>query len=159
MTGTHKYDDADYHYGDDVFSEKNLPLENGGTHIGFFLSWVVLNGMESEFLREGASDAIEKVKRREITGRDLLFHYCDEKLTSADLNNQVNSFAQVYYDRYLQDYEATFGSIVESTYEIEDTWTNYETIAAVIDRRYAEYQSGALSPPPRSQPWWKFWGR
>jgi hypothetical protein len=158
MSAAIKYDDADYHYGDDVFSEKHLPLENGGTHIGFFLAWVLLNGMESDTLRKEATDAIEKVRAREMTGREFLFSFCDEKLLSVDLNSAANSFAQAYYDRYLGDFEAAFDSLAPSTYEVADNWANYDLIAQVISRRYQEY--GSTEPQPgkkESRSWWQIW--
>jgi hypothetical protein len=157
MSRSGKYDDADYHYGDEVFAEKNLPLENGGTHIGFFLAWVLLNRMESDSLVEVAGEAIEKVRKREMTGREFLFEYCDEKLMANDLGPTANNFAEAYYDRYLEEIDSTLGSSDKSVYEIEDTWTNYDVMAAVISKRFEEFQAGGVTVAVR--PWWQFWKR
>jgi hypothetical protein len=43
------YDRADAHYGGNFPSD--LPPEAGATHIGMFLAWVILNGLEGEFHR------------------------------------------------------------------------------------------------------------
>jgi hypothetical protein len=46
-----KYDDSSWHYGGDVFPE-DLPPEAGGTHIGMFLAWAIMNYLESEMHSE-----------------------------------------------------------------------------------------------------------
>jgi hypothetical protein len=35
------YDRADWHYGSDF--PNDVPDENGGTHIGMFLAWAIIN--------------------------------------------------------------------------------------------------------------------
>jgi hypothetical protein len=50
-----KHDDASWHYGGDGFPE-DLPLEAGGTHIGMFLGWAIMNHLESEMLRDNAQE-------------------------------------------------------------------------------------------------------
>jgi len=148
-----KYDDADWHYSDAVFSEKSLPPENGGTHIGFFVAWVLMNGMESDSLRAESAEEIAKVKSRQITGRQFLFESCDEKLMACDLNEDANAFAVAYYDRYLGDFDTALGSRAPGTYEVEDSWENYDAMAAVIGDRYTEFRARG----PRA--WWQFWKR
>ena len=44
-------DNANWHYGGDGFPE-DLPPEAGGTHIGMFLAWAIINHLESEMQRE-----------------------------------------------------------------------------------------------------------
>jgi hypothetical protein len=91
-----KYDDASWHYGGDFPAE--LPPENGATHIGFFVSWCIDNDLISAFQLEEAGEDVQRVKNREITGRDFLLQYCDGKFTDEDLNNLGNAFAQDYYE-------------------------------------------------------------
>ncbi|MBL8173063.1 MAG: hypothetical protein JNK48_00250 [Bryobacterales bacterium] len=142
-----KYDDADFHYGTEVFSRKDLPAENGATHMGFYLTWVLMKGMESAELRANAGEAVEKVRAREMTGRELLMEYSDQKLLPVDLNDEANRFTRSYYRKYLTDYSALFGKAADR-YEVENSWVNYDRIAAVIEKRWAAHQS---------KPWWKVW--
>ena len=40
------YDRADWHYGGDY--PKDMPPENGGTHIGIFLAWAIIHHLEGD---------------------------------------------------------------------------------------------------------------
>jgi len=111
-----KYDDASWHYGGDF--PKDLPPENGATHIGFFITWCIDNDLVSDFQLEESAEDVQRVKERKMTGRDFLLQNCDEKFTDEDLNDLGNSFAQDYYEEdgrfaeqhadYLSDYQTAF---------------------------------------------------
>src|SRR5262249_33118794 len=91
------YDRAEWHYGGNY--PKELPPENGGTHIGMFLAWAIVNGLEGDLHKQESAQALEAVRRREMTGRQFLFDQCDEKFTDEDLNDEGNAFAATYYSR------------------------------------------------------------
>jgi hypothetical protein len=139
------YDRADWHYGSDF--PKDLAPESGGTHIGMFVAWAILRGLEGELHREESPEALEQVRRREMTGRDFLMTECDEKFWEEDLNEEGNAFARAYYDTqggsglYLADYECTLGNGLPSTYHVEDTWAAFDQLCPVIDRRFAEWKA------------------
>lgn len=145
------YDRADRHYGGDY--PKDLPLENGGTHIGIFLAWAIHNDLVGEVHREGSQDSLNRVRAREMTGRDFLFKECDEKFWEEDLNEQGNEFAQYYYaqDIYLADYEKALAGELPSLYHVEDAWQNYDKIAPIISRAYKKWLGS------REKKWWQFW--
>jgi hypothetical protein len=149
------YDRADSHYGGDF--PAGLPPENGGTHIGMFLAWAIHRDLAGESHRQGSGGPLAAVRERRMTGRELLFSQCDEKFTEEDLNDDGNAFAKEYYEKtgaggYLSDYETTLGGGLPSLYHVADTWENFDRIAAVIDRRYAQW-----NPAKSRRPWWKFW--
>ena len=57
------------------------------------------------------------------------------------LEREGNAFAIAYYQDegprgYLADYESVLGGDLPSLYHVEDSWGNFEKLAAVIDRRY-----------------------
>jgi hypothetical protein len=150
-----KYDDASWHYGGDFPSE--LPIENGGTHIGLFLAWCIDNNLISQFQIEESSADINLVLQRKITGRDFFLTNCDEKFTSEDLNELGNSFAEDYYVdegefakrscSYLQDFSNVAEGYFESTgqngktvYHLEDTWDFYDVFKEIIDIRFAQWK-------------------
>jgi hypothetical protein len=163
------YDKADWHYGGSY--PKDLPPENGGTHIGIFLAWAILHYLEGEELREDevTARALDAVRNRTITGRDFLFEQCDEKFTDADLNEEGNRFAGWYYETnkegrpsYLVDYPLVFLDAPNGDiYYLENSWANYDRMALIIDRRFDEWKRGVtpqpLSPPRKKKSWWKFW--
>lgn len=136
------YDRADWHYGGDYPDE--LPPENGGTHIGMFLAWIIMTGLEGDLHREGSQESLLAVRQRRMTGRDFLFRECDEKFWEEDLSDEGNAFAHWYYDNegpYLEDYERVLGAEVDSLYHVANTWENYDRIAAIIDQRFAEWRT------------------
>jgi len=152
-------DRADWHYGGDY--PKDLPIENGGTHIGMYLTWIINNDLIGQTHIENSKSEIEKVKKREKTGRDFLFSECDEKLWEEDFNEEGLKFTEFYYQssdpeesygQYLDDYLDEFDDIdCESLYEIPNTWENYDRLSKVLDKRYSKWKNGGNKKS------WKFW--
>jgi hypothetical protein len=140
-------DRADWHSGGDFPAD--LPPENGGTHIGMFLAWIIHNGLQGEFHDEESSEEMEAVRARRMTGREFLFQACDGKFWQEDLSEEGNEFAAAYYSgeggkgygAYIGDYDQALALGLPSTYHVEDTWANYDAIAPVISRRYAEWRA------------------
>jgi hypothetical protein len=150
------YDRADFDYSTD---EEPLPKGHAGTHIGMFLAWAVLNGLESDFHRVHSADALARLRRREITGHQFFEAACKDKFSEKDLSDEGNRFAQEYYvdaagrrGEYFADYKKVLSARLPSFWHVADTWDNYEKIAAVIGRRYEEWKN----PRPRKR-WWQFW--
>jgi hypothetical protein len=133
-----KYDDASWHYGGDF--PKELPEQNGATHIGMFLAWIIEYDLVSDELRDDAGADIARVKRRKMTGAQFLMAVCDEKLSSLDLSTEGNRFAKAYFmKKYMEDYADLFEAKLASLYELPDTWENYDRLRPVIERRYAAW--------------------
>lgn len=142
-----KYDDASWHYGGDF--PKGLPNENGATHIGMFLSWIIERDLVSDELRAEAAAELARVKRRKMTGAKFLMTVCDEKLSSADLSPEGNRFAKAYFMKeYLEDYADLFEPEHASLYDLADTWKNYDRLRPVLEKRYAAW----LEAPKKKAP-------
>jgi len=150
-------DRMDWHYGEDNYP-KDLPPENGGTHIGMYLAFVFSQGMAGEIHVEESINSLEKLKRREITGLDFLIHECDEKFWDEDLNEEGEAFTLDYYQQdsafakqfgwYMQDYCNVFnahaaaqGFEYPSTYHVENTWQNFERLKPILDKRLQQWRS------------------
>jgi len=150
------YDRADFDYSSDA---EPLPKGHAATHIGMFLAWAVLNELQSDFHREHYDEQLDKLRRREITGRQFFEAACSERFSERDLNEEGNAFAQHYYvdetgkrGAYFADYKKVLAAGLPSFWHVADTWENYEKIAAVISRRYEEWKN-----PSRRKRWWQFW--
>jgi hypothetical protein len=150
------YDRADFDYSTEA---EPLPKGHAGTHIGIFLAWAVLNGLESDFHRERSAELLARLRRREITGRQFFEAACSQRFSERDLGEEGNAFAQRYYvdaagrrGPYFTDYKKVLTARLPSFWHVADTWANYEKIAAVISRRYEEWKS-----PARRKRWWQFW--
>lgn len=142
-------DRADWH-SDGEFPT-DLPPENGGTHIGMFLAWIIHHGLQGELHNEDSRAELEAVRARRMTGREFLFQACDGKFWDEDLNDEGNRFTAAYYSgpggkgygAYIEDYERVLATDLPTTYHVEDSWENYDSLALVIDRRYAEWQAAS----------------
>jgi hypothetical protein len=143
------HDRADWHYGGNF--PVGLPKEAGGTHIGMYLAWAITRGLEGEVHRGESVDSLEAVRSHRMTGREFLFSECDEKLWEEDLNDIANEFTSAYYQTkdgasYFDDYAETLALDVPSVYHVADSWENFERIAQVLDRRFAEWKAARESP-------------
>ena len=133
-------DRADWHYGGNYPS--GMPPENGGTHIGIYLAWVISRGLGSKQLRKLAGHRFEALERREITGRTILFEELDEKFFSTLLSSEGRSFTHEYYEsnRYVQDYAEVLGGGLPTLYHVADSWENFDLMAPLLDRRLAAWR-------------------
>lgn len=152
---TVKYDDVSWHCGGDFPEE--LEPKNGATHTGMFLKWCIIRNYISKEFEEDYFAEIEKIKRNEITGAELIVDFMDGKFSPTDLNETGNAFAKDYYvdetnfaDRFSSfatDYLNLFDSIAEESdyeyetfYHIEDTYENYNLMQQIIDHRFEEWK-------------------
>jgi hypothetical protein len=148
-------DRIDWHSGGDY--PPDLPDENGGIHIGMFLTWAFGQGMAGEIHREESAELLEQLARREITGLNFLLDACDGKFWEMDLDERGNAFAADYYHdnsafaerygSYLGDYchvfkrhAAEHGFEYASEYHVENSWENFERLKPVLDQRFAQWQ-------------------
>ncbi len=135
-----KYDDAEYFFLN--FEGDELENEAGATHIGMFLAWAMLRGLASSELL--ASEECEQLKARTTTGREVVVDWCDCKLFDSDLSPVGNGFASWYYEsQFLADYAEVFGVSDASTdafCSVADTWANFDKLAPVLDRRFAQWR-------------------
>lgn len=146
------YDRAEWHYQGDY--PDDLPVENGGTHIGIFLAWIINNHLEGEIHKQTSQASLEAVRKKEITGRDFLLKECDDRLMKDDMNEEANAFTRYYYesDTYFADYAEVLAKGLPSLYHVDDSWENYQKIAPVIMRRFIQWQNDYAS-----KKWWQIW--
>jgi hypothetical protein len=150
------YDRANFDYSTET---DPLPKGHAATHIGMFLAWAVLNGLESDFHRQHSAEALAQLRRREITGRQFFDALCNERFSEQDLSEEGNAFAQYYYTdeagqrgAYFADYKRVLAAGLPSFWHVADNWDNYEKLAPVIARSYEEWKH-----PSRRKRWWQFW--
>ena len=136
-------DKIDWHSGGNF--PDDLPPENGGTHIGMFLTWIIDNDLLGEWHLENSMSSIQAVKSRQMTGRDFLIEECDAKFWDEDLNKEGLEFTKYYYDDekmnlYINDYEELLGDELETLYHVENSWSNYDRLRKRIDERYLDWK-------------------
>jgi hypothetical protein len=149
------YDRADYDYSTE---DAPLPKGHAATHIGIFLSWAAFNGLLNEFHEKHSTEALAKLRRREITGRQFFEAVGKEQFAEKDLNVEGNAYAEHYYRNesgergaYFDDYKKLLAKGLPSFWHVPDTWESYDKMAPVISRRFDEWKQ-----PPKKR-WWQFW--
>jgi hypothetical protein len=139
-------DRAEWHYAGNFPTD--LPPENGGTHIGMYLAWIVQKDLGSAVLRKHARDSLPLLQQRKITGRELLYTELDEKFSDALLTKLGKDFTRDYYqtDCYIDDYDEVLGGKLPTLYHVHDSWANFDKLAPVIDQRFIRWQKGETPP-------------
>jgi hypothetical protein len=65
------------------------------------------------------------------------------------MNEEGNEFTKFYYETqdaneisyFFDDYAGLFGETVDSIYEVQNTWDNYDKLRPIIDKRYRDWKS------------------
>jgi hypothetical protein len=139
-----KYDDASWHTAENFPAD--LPPEAAATHTGMFLAWALLAGLGSELHVLDQSEELGRLRQRKITPGQFYLLVCSGKFLDEDLNIEGNAFAQAYFDpetgNFLSDYDEHLAKGLASEYHVADTWTNFEKLKPVLDRRLANWRRG-----------------
>ena len=135
------YDKAKYHF------EGNFPEDlddfQGFVHTGMYVGWLIDNNLLDEEFLFASQPAMQKFKRRELTGSQFYQRELDGVLLIDELSEIGNKFSFEYFDfdtgQYLNDFETTLRNELPTLYHVEDTWENYEKIKKVIDKRFLNW--------------------
>jgi hypothetical protein len=122
------------------------PEENASSHIGLFLGWLIRRDMfNPEFFADRWVDAI---KQGEMTGSEAL-NTVDDKLVSDLMTAQGAAFTGWYYEKYLDDFAATFPGLPD--YAVTDEPSAQTQVEQLLDRRFGEWvDAGQPKAPVRS---------
>ncbi len=135
------YDKAKWHF------EGNFPSDLNNfqayIHTGMFLGWLIESDLVSaEFLEDFPND-VQSFSKRELTGAQIYNQCCDGVLLLNDLSEEGNKFALNYFElsngKYMADYEMTLANGLPSTYHVPDTWSNYDKLKSMLDKRFVEF--------------------
>ena len=112
-----------------------------GSHIGFFLTWVVRRGFGGDIHRE-IPEILEAVKAGRLLGVDFFLRYCDGKFWDEDLSPEILPFVVWYYDggRYWEDYvEWVINVLCDLPLEFAGSWEDYLQFEPLLDQAYQDY--------------------
>jgi hypothetical protein len=139
-----KYDDASWHSGGEF--PAGLPPDAAATHSGLFLAWALLADLGSDYHRVESAEDLERLRARTLTPGQYFLAVCDGKLTDEDFGPEGNAFARAYYQQdgasFLGDYQEHLAKGLPSDYHVADSWTNFDKLKPVLDRRLANWRRG-----------------
>ncbi len=157
------YDKSKWHL--ETVAEHGLPEEHASHHIAFFFRWCIEHDLVSEWLRTELPDDYVAVRDGRLSALNYFEKMLDGCLVDDMLTDEGNAFASAYFDydvgRYLDDLIGALKGDLPSEYHIPLNDDAYESIKAVIDRRYAAWKAGDVAsvskPKAPKRKWWQFW--
>ncbi len=142
------YDKAKWHFDGEFPNE--LDNFQGYVHTGFYLTWIIENGLFDTNGDEFLNSETSKVKKRKLTGAEFFERNLDGVLMDDDLTELGNEFTYKYYENgdFLEDYSETLGTDLPTIYHIQDNWENYEKFKPILNKRFKSWEK---SKKPK---WW-----
>ena len=143
IDSTYVFDKAKYHI-ETVESDK-LSDTQAFVHTAFFIDWCVEKDLISEKFKQQFADQIEKIKLRQVPPTKLYMDM-DGVFPGGILNLKGYNFAMQYFHlsngHYLKDYEKlkNLTRKNKSFYSIEDTWSYYEIVKELLDKKYSKWK-------------------
>ena len=124
--------------------DRNLIWEFSCNHSAMFLTWAIMRGFCGDIHLKDEPEAVEAVKKREMTGTAFFIKYCDCKLWREDFSDKILPFIDsYYYSRYLDDYcRIIQKKLNKNQWGLSFSWEDYEVIEKALDKAYRH---------------WKFW--
>lgn len=117
--------------------DESIIWEYASNHIAMFLTWVIDNGFYGNIHYE-ASDDIQLVKARKMTGTEFHAKHCDYRLSDEDFSPEILPFVECYYfQKYIQQYDKLFSKkAMALLHPSPFSWEDYDLIAKRITRAY-----------------------
>ncbi len=133
------YDNAQSHFLGNF--PESLPIEQAYVHIGMYLGWIIENDLFSEYFEDESETQILRFKQRQVSCT-ILSELWDGYLGFELFSKKGNLFTYYYYGGgiFKKDYESILTNDLPSLYHVEDTWSNYDKIAAKITERFKEWE-------------------
>ena len=143
-----KYDDATWHSGDE-FPAGLAPVA-GATHAALFLAWALFADLGGDYHVIDSAEDLERLRARRLTPGQYFLAVCDGKLTDEDFSPEGNDFALGYYQQgvagFIGDYQEYLAKGLPTEYHVADSWTSYDKLKPVLDRRLANWRRGRVAP-------------
>lgn len=117
--------------------DESIIWEYASNHIAMFLTWVIDNGFYGNIHNE-ASDDIQLVKARKMTGTEFLAKHCDYRLSDEDFSPEILPFVECYYfQKYIRQYDKLFNKKAMALLRPSPfSWEDYDLIAKRITSAY-----------------------
>lgn len=132
-------------------------IDTAAVPLGFYVTWCANLGLLAADFAAQHEQLVLRARYREIKCAELLIAGCAGELSSDMLNPAGQKFTSRYYPQYLADFRSVFG---DDVYAVEDSWENYDLIAAVLTRHYMgkrRHAESAGRSEAAEKRWWQVW--
>jgi hypothetical protein len=143
IDSSYVFDKAKYHL-ESVESDR-LSDTHAFVHTAFFIVWCIEKELINEKFKRQFVNQIKKVKSRQISPTTI-YQDMDGVFIGGILTLEGYNFAMKYFHfsngNYLKDYEKLkyLTRKNQSIYGVEDTWSNYEIVKELLDKKYAKWK-------------------
>ncbi len=117
----------------------NEIYEYAGIHIAFFITWIVKNDYQSDLF---TYDSIQKLRSEKINGIVFLKEYCDGKLASDMIKDEIISFVStIYDDNYFKNHYAKWvmNELNDLPFEFGWNWDDYNNYEHYLNKLIKNY--------------------
>ena len=125
-------------------AERDSIWDKACNRCAMFLTWALMRGHGGEIHLKQEPDAVEAVRKREITGTEFFIKYCDCVLSREDFSDSILPFVDAYYfSRYLEEYD-TIALQKQKTGQPEwgstFSWEEFAVIEKTLDKAYRNWK-------------------
>lgn len=142
------FDKADWHFNGDF--PKELSAYQAYVHTGFYIGWLLKQGLFLEEFSKENSIEIEKFLKREVTAVSFYKDRMDGLFESYDLKDEGIEFTKYYFNEdfskslYTSDYIDLFCTHLPTVYHVRDSWENFDSMEQKINERFKEWNNREL---------------
>ncbi len=124
-------------------ADRDLIWQFSCNHCAMFLTWAIMKGYCGDIHLKEEPEAVEAVKKREMTGTAFFIKYCDCALWRDDFSDKILYFVDAYYTRYLDDYRRIVQKELDKNpWGLSFSWEDYDVIEKALDKAYRLGVSG-----------------
>jgi len=122
--------------------DRNRIWEYSCNHCAMFLTWAIMKGFCGEVHLNDEPEAVEAVKKKEMTGTAFFIKYCDCKLWREDFSDKILPFVDAYYySKYLNDYNRIVKKkLKKNPLGLSFSWDDYVVIEKALDKAYRKWK-------------------
>lgn len=138
------FDKAKWHLNDDFPEE--LDKYQSYIHTGLYICWLLHSDLyESEFKSEN-QHSINQTIERHVTPVNFYADQLDGVFDATGLKKEAIEFTADYFDfengQYIEDYSGKLDpeNKQPSIFHFTDSWSNYDKIKSIIDKRFSEWK-------------------
>jgi hypothetical protein len=143
IDSSYVFDKAKYHF--ESVELDNLSDSQAFVHTAFFIVWCVEQDLINDQFKQKFKNQIDKMKSRQVSPTKL-YQDMDGVFIGGILTLEGYNFAMKYFHfsngQYLKDYEKlkSLTRKSKSIYWVEDSWTNYEIVRELLDKKYSKWK-------------------
>lgn len=142
----HILDKAKYHTEGDL--PRDLGVAQAYLPAGLFIAWCAQAGLLAADTLRDFADEVAAVQARSAPPCSL-YRAFGGVFTDAHLSDEGVAFASAYFDMdrgaYLDDYIDCLCADLPTAYHVADVWASYDTLAPVVDARFADWREAGAT--------------